>query len=150
MKLSLLAVIGRLHPEIYDVPPKYGPLRNRGDLVALNPQPLPPKAFADAAVELAGTIVRMAAGEEARAVAGAGFVESIIDEWCGTPWPRRWPFPVPVGGGEPGPYEILAGRVAAALALASAGSRIQDEGLAAALLAGADRLAEAALADFAA
>jgi hypothetical protein len=90
MKLSLLAVIGRLHPEIYDVPPKYGPLRTRGDLVALNPQPLPPKAaFAEAAVDLATAIVRMAAEEETRNAAGSGLVSSIVDEWCATPWPRR-------------------------------------------------------------
>lgn len=149
MKLTLLAVIGRLHPEIYDVPPKYGPLRTRGDLASLNPQPLPPRsAYAEAAVELAGTLVRMAAEAETHGNSGAGFVSEFIDEWCGTPWPRRWPFPVPFPGPEPGPYDVMAGRISAALAFASAGSRIQDERLGGALTDGAERLAEAALADF--
>ena len=41
--VKVLALLGRTKKELFDVFPPCGPLaRDRGDLVTLNPQPLPP------------------------------------------------------------------------------------------------------------
>ncbi|HQD22181.1 MAG TPA: hypothetical protein PKY27_07990 [Arachnia sp.] len=59
-------------------------------LSAVNPQPLPPDGIAmgyDLMLTLAHDLVRNRDGAK-------GFLLDI-DDWCGTGWPRRWPFPWP-------------------------------------------------------
>jgi hypothetical protein len=103
MKLSkeLLAIIGRTNPAIYDVVFPHGPLGRFG-AVALNPQPLPPRAFGAAmAVEFARNV---AMSERFGLPSKALFDE--LDDWCPTKprkikLPKGWPWPPPEP--EPGP-----------------------------------------------
>jgi len=99
--------IFRKHPEIFDA---IGGGHSFGDEVALNPQPLPPRAAFLIAV--AQAVIRRA--ELLQEIAGAtsqdgsqqgiiivggytsrGYTSRFSDEWCGTGFKLRWPFPGP-------------------------------------------------------
>ena len=151
---AFLTVLGRIPPEAWDAIVPHGPrisIRNLADLVALNPQPLPPReSYLVAAAEMAHSVAGLAVeadvqGEQSR------FVSEFIDDWCGTPWPKKWPSPWP--GPKEGPFPepwIETGRVIGAIVFASVGSRLGEGELSTALLEGAERLAEASLAEQAA
>jgi hypothetical protein len=94
--------IFRKHPEIFDA---IGGGHSFGDEVALNPQPLPPRAaFLIATAE---AVIRRA--ELLQEIAGAishddsqqgiiivgGYTSRFSDDWCGTGFKLRWPFPGP-------------------------------------------------------
>lgn len=150
---ELLSIIARAHPAIYDVIGDVrGPLvSGRWDLVALNPQPLPPSPdpFLVGAATMVNNIVRIAVEAGVRGESSAGWVAELVEDWCGTPWPRKWPWPWPGPrpdeGPFPEPWKIQAARVIGAIAFASAGTRLAEGELSAALLDGAERLAEAAV-----
>ena len=150
MPSTILSVLARVHPAVLDAVFPHGPaVRRRGDRVALNPQPLPPaEAVQVAAARLADELVRLAVETEMRGEAADGFVTELIDDWCGTPWPRRWPWPGP--GPRPADpsaveaFDVGATRAVGALVFASIGSRLADGALAKAFSGGAERLAEAA------
>jgi hypothetical protein len=81
-------------------------------------------------------------GEQSR------FVSELIDDWCGTPWPKKWPWPWPGPHGAPDPEPwIETGRAIGAIVFASVGARLGEGELSAALLEGAERLAEASVAE---
>src|SRR5512144_1539442 len=81
-------------------------------------------------------------GEQSR------FVSELIDDWCGTPWPKKWPWPWPGPHGAPDPEPwIETGRAIGAIVFASVGARLGEGELATALLEGAERLAEASVAE---
>ena len=95
---SVLAEAASLHPAVYDlirqdrpspiVEYHSGGEAGPGQLVALNPQPLPPgppDPEQIAAVRLAQQLVLIATALEVRGDSSAGFVRETIDEWCGTP-----------------------------------------------------------------
>jgi hypothetical protein len=94
--------IFRKHPVIFDA---IGGGHSFGDEVALNPQPLPPRAaFLIAAAQ---AVIRRA--ELLQEIAGAishddsqqgiiivgGYTSRFSDDWCGTAFKLRWPFPGP-------------------------------------------------------
>ncbi len=142
---QLLSIIGRIDPRAWDAIIPHGPvIRGPGDLVALNPQPLPPRErlLVGAAV-MAQDIGRIAVEQNVRGEKAAGFVSEFIDDWCGTPWPHKWPHPGPRR--ELDADDVAAARVVGAMVFADLGARLADEELANALIEGADRLAEVAV-----
>lgn len=153
-----LDLIITLIPEAADVIPRHDAYRFASalDLVALNPQPLPPKARDRVALnpqplppKVAG---RQLAHSIVRGVAFSGRPDSmfeILDDWCGTGWPRHWPWPWPWPvNPEPEPHPewavdtLLGGMLALAEISAHypAGSEMRD-----ALDKGVDMLGEAAV-----
>lgn len=116
--------------------------------MALNPQPLPPaELFLVASAELAHDIGRLAVETDLTHGGGVDLVRQLVDDWCGTGWPRRWPFPFPFPGPDPRreDLDLAGGRLAGAVVLASLGQRMADSELGAAFTEGAERLAEVAL-----
>jgi hypothetical protein len=154
--VSLLAIMGRINPAIWDVIVPMGPERlsarvSIGDEVELNPQPLPPRELM-AVAEVAAQIALAAAAAEA-AGNGEGAVNIVaraVDDWCGTgrthwPWPRPWPGPLSGLDEDPGPRRLAEIRLVAALSMASAASRMSEGEARQALTIGADKLAHAAV-----
>jgi hypothetical protein len=160
---SLLAILARIHPEIWeiwDIVHGTGPLRSlaatsRLAEVALNPQPLPPgpserlqRASALVARDIAlAAITAEAAGERG----GVRMITSAIDDWCGNgrppipiPWPGPWPFAFAVDEA-PQHLDVAASRLVGALSFAALASRMGAGDVRDALSAGADRLMDAAL-----
>jgi hypothetical protein len=90
------------HPSLFG--PRPEPWRGaaagyaNGDVVALNPQPLPPRALAVIALGRAAILRAELLGEAAAFAGHAGGAErymlDLIDDWCGTP-PRKFPWPRP-------------------------------------------------------
>ncbi|MGC5583884.1 hypothetical protein [Ornithinimicrobium sp. W1665] len=151
--IDLLTIISRVRPEVWDViVPRYSVVKTRADAVALNPQPLPPlpppDAFLVGAAEMAHAVTRMAVEAEVRGESAA-FVDQLIEDWCGTPWPRRWPWPWPdprtADGPMPDPWTVGSGRMVGAIVFASVGARLEEGDLRTSLLEGAEKLAEAAM-----
>jgi hypothetical protein len=145
-----LSIIARIHPEAWDVIVKRIRVGSRFDEVALNPQPLPPaESFLVSAAEMAHQIARIAVETEVTGGSSSGFVSEFIDDWCGTPWPRKFPVPWPGPrrneGPEPDPWLVATARMVGAVVFANIGSRLADGDLARSLLDGAERLNEAAI-----
>jgi hypothetical protein len=151
MPPTFLSVFARVHPAVFDAIFPHGPaIRDRGDRVSLNPQPLPPaEALQTAAAQMANELVRLAVETEVRGGTAEGFVNELIDDWCGTPWPRKWPWPIP--GPRPAEglaveaFDVGAARAVGALVFASVGSRLAEGALAKAFSEGSERLAQAAV-----
>ena len=150
--VSLLSLVARLRPEAWDAIIPHSPATGAGAAtrVALNPQPLPPgEAFVVEAARMAHEVIRLAVETELRGESAAGFVREFIDDWCGTPWPHRWPWPwpgpQPGGDPDPNPWRVADARVAGAVVFAGAGSRLPDGDLGAAFAAGAQQLGKAAV-----
>ena len=153
----LLSIIGRIQPEAWDAIVPHSPLTRvpagKPGLgqVALNPQPLPPgEPLVTAAADLAHEVVRAAVTTDMQGGSSSALISDLIDDWCGTPWPRKWPWPSPGPRPEPEPdpvpWDVQTARVAGALIFASMASRLSQGELRDTLTKGADRLAEAALA----
>ena len=97
-------------------------------------------------------VVRLAVASEAQGGSSSAFVSEIIEDWCGTPWPRKWPWPGPrpdteAEGPSPEPWGVQTARVIGAVIFASAASRLSSGDLRTAFDDGADRLVETALVD---
>lgn len=147
--VALLRLVGRIRPEAWDAIIPHGPrILNRAEAVALNPQPLPPhETLVIGAAEMAHDLVRIAIETEVRGESASGFVREFIDDWCGTPWPHKWPLPWPgPGDPDPHPWQVSQARLAGAIVFASAADRLAKGDLGATFAEGADRLAEAATA----
>lgn len=150
---ALMTLIGRLNPAAWDglIPKHGGPYRfvSNGyrdavvDQVALNPQPLPPVEIA--AGEMAYEVVRVAAYADLVGADGVKAIYSVVDDWCGTGWPRRFPIPLP---GPQGAEEIATGQLVGAMILAGTAESLEGGLLKDALLDGAERLAAAATVPF--
>jgi len=99
--IVLETILGR-HPELFDV---IGGGHSFGDEVALNPQPLPPRfAFLIAAAravirraELLQEIADATAqdGSQQGIIIVGGYTSRFSDDWCGTGFKVKWPFPGP-------------------------------------------------------
>jgi hypothetical protein len=99
---GLLGLVGRRFPAIFDL---IGGGLSPADLVALNPQPLPPRerfiaALGEALVARAEQLAEVASamsdrGEERGIIIVSGYVGRLVDDWCGTGYRPRWPFPGP-------------------------------------------------------
>jgi hypothetical protein len=110
------AALLRRHPEAGDVPPRGGG-GNPLEWVALNPQPLPPRvaflaSLAETLVERAELLQEMAAGfsdegEQRGIIIVSGYLSRLIDEFCGTGYLLRFPFPGPRPGWFPRELEGL-------------------------------------------
>lgn len=153
---SKLELIARIHPEAWDVIwqlygqrfAKAAALHSRGELVSLNPKPLPPEPpqFQIASAMLAHEIARGVVIAEAQSPgAGRAMLFDIVDDWCGTrppriPWPEKWPLPWP--DPEPEPWDVAIGLAAGAMVFSAMAARIQDDELADTFNAGAERLLE--------
>jgi hypothetical protein len=157
--VRLLAVLGKIDPAVWDAIIPHGPIqrlsvarsfRPGGELVALNPQPLPPKeAFLIESAAVAHDIAYAAINAEAaRSDAVGPMVSEAIRGWCGNeprPWPRPWPIPWPPEP-EPNPdWDIDASRVVGALSLANVASRLDEGPARDALTQGAEQLLEVGL-----
>ena len=148
-KTRMFAIIAERNPAIYDLIPR-GPqlvarITRAGGAAMLNPQPLPPKEqYLSASVELAQDVARAAAVAELYGASPSDMLGRIVDEWCGTPWPRPFPWPGPVDP-EPEPHpdwDIAAGRLVGAMTLADIAERTPAGELRDALQRGAEQLAE--------
>lgn len=151
---ELLSLIARIHPAVWDLIDLHGPLvRNRLSMVALNPQPLPPEPQPDKFLLEAGLMAthftRLAVEADVRGDASSRFLGELVEDWCATPWPRKWPWPWPgprqETGPRPEPWQINAARLVGAVVLASYASRLGEGELSVTLAEGAERLAETAL-----
>lgn len=161
MDRRLLSIIASIRPEIWDAIYPHGPVigyaqpvagiaATRFDRVALNPQPLPPREeFLVGAAYLAKEIARIAIETEARGESSYSFVSEVVDDWCGTSWPGKFPFPVHphVPDPDPAPWDVIAGRVVAAIVFTSIADRITDDKFSAIFADAADRLIAAASPD---
>ena len=126
MKGDRLGLVAAIKPEAYDVIPR-GPLKGvaqRGiivvggvEQVSLNPQPLPPKEGIAVGAQLVHLVLGAALAGGGRDFGGMFLSE--VDDWCGTGWPRRWPWP-PVP--EPDPRWRSDVFLGAALATAEIGA----------------------------
>lgn len=80
-----------------------GPLGlHLGGIAALNPQPLPPvdigqRRGVSATAVGYGQLATMAVAAIGQGERGAETFLADIEDWCGTGWPRRWPWPPPKG-----------------------------------------------------
>ncbi|SHW55054.1 Uncharacterised protein [Mycobacteroides abscessus subsp. abscessus] len=125
------------------------------NVAALQPQPLPPvEQFEVAAAVMAHEFTRLAIEANITGSGGREVIEEMIDDWCGTPWPLKWPLPKPPIGPVPhprpnerpvpDPWVTQTGRMIGALVLSDIGSRLGQGDLREAMLAGAIRLSQAA------
>ena len=90
------------HPEIWDA---IGGGHSFGDEVALNPQPLPPRfsflvSVAQAVIgraellqEIGDAVSRE--GEQRGIIIVSGYLARFVDDFCGTGFRLKWPFPGP-------------------------------------------------------
>jgi len=102
LKGDRLGLVAAIKPAAYDVIPR-GPLKAGAERaiivvggleqVALNPQPLPPQESVAVGAQLVHLVFGAALAGGGQDFAGAFLAE--VDDWCGTGWPRRWPFPWP-------------------------------------------------------
>ncbi len=158
-----LGLVAAIRPAAYDVIPR-GPLRSaveqrgiivvggleqRGiiviggvEQVALNPQPLPPKESFAVGAQLTHLVLGAALAGGADS-AGAFLAE--VDDWCGTGWPRRWPFPWPPEP-EPDPRWRADVFLGAALAAADLAGHYPEGEMQDALGKAAEQLLEQAIA----
>jgi hypothetical protein len=148
--IELLAVLGRIPPEVWDVIVGQDPsARHRGDQMSLNPQPLPPREeFLLGAAEMAHALVGIAVEADIRGDSAVNVLSEVVEEWCATPWPRKWPWPGPGPrpdeGPSPDPWRINVGRAIGAVVFASVASRLGEGEVRTNLVKSAENLAEVA------
>lgn len=148
--VKVLAMLGRLRPEVYDVfPPQLAAQGRWGEAEALNPQPLPPRdPLVTGAIVMSRQVARFAVEADVRGEDPSSWLSQLVDEWCGTPWPGKWPRPgsgpVPEGGPQPEPWIINEARIAGAVVFALTASRLGEGDLRRVFTEGAERLAEVA------
>lgn len=140
--------------------PPHGPVISMSfDEVALKPQPLPPLGdpIVAGAAAMSRRVAQLAIESHVRGER-PDWVAEVIDDWCGTPWPRKWPWPGPASGPHPDPWhevfgphpepwQVALGRGVGAVAFASVAARLGDEELQAVFFRGAEQLAEAAVSE---
>jgi hypothetical protein len=159
---TLVSVLGRIHPAIFDVIFPHGPVifsraafgRQGGrSATELNPQPLPPvDGFLLASATVAHDIAFAALSAEAAGnEAASRIVTSAIDEWCGNgrprfpiPWPGPWPFPWAFETEPQRSHDVAASQVVGALSLAAVAARLSPGAVRDALSTGAEQLLDAA------
>jgi hypothetical protein len=158
---QLVSLLGRLNPAIFDVIFPHGPVQALGyvsriNLVALNPQPLPPEPPPDRLQRVSALVAHQIAfaaialdtsGQDS----GVRLINSAIDDWCGNgrppipiPWPGPWPFAFSLDTA-PADLDVAASRLVGALSLAAVASRMGEGKVQEALSAGADKLLEASV-----
>lgn len=146
--LTLLARLGLIPPQAWDFIVPQGPwLAAQGIGRAATPY----DAYVLAAAQLAREVSTATVAADYTDQDAAARLARLVDEWCGTPWPRKWPIPFPwpfPWPPEPDPWwdaAVQAGRVAAAVHFATMGERLRDSELGPAFTDAAGRLLEAAM-----
>jgi hypothetical protein len=161
--VSLVSVLGRINPAIYDAIFPHGPIltltrpfsgQAGQRATELNPQPLPPKdelLVASAAVSRDIAFAALSA-EAAGNHAAARIIGAAVDDWCGTgrprvpiPWPSPWPLPWALETEPQREWDVAASRVVGALSFAAVAARIPDGAVREALAKAAEQLLEVAL-----
>ena len=148
--VKALALVARANKAVYDVfPPQFHGAFDRVEGVALNPQPLPPRdPLIAGALLMSHRLVELAVEADVRGEEPAPWLAQVIDDWCGTSWPRKWPWlgpgPRPEEGPVPDPWAVNEARMAGAVVFASMASRLGDGDLREVLARSAERLADAA------
>lgn len=99
---AIFASIAARHPEIWDA---IGGGHSFGAEVELNPQPLPPRfalmvAMAQAVISRAELMQEIAdatrrEGEERGIIIVSGYIARFVDDYCGTQFRLKYPFPGP-------------------------------------------------------
>ncbi|KRE42721.1 hypothetical protein [Knoellia sp. Soil729] len=127
-------------------------VHQRGDDASLNPQPLPPHEAGRQLMSLMARGIIIVSGRDQSAQ--NAFFEDVED-WCGTSWPRRWPWlgpgPVPEPDAEHGTERGLrddfrrSALVGGALAAAEIAARYPSGELRDVFEKAAQRLTEAGL-----
>ncbi len=100
-KVAFASLLAR-HPEIFDI---LGGGHSFGEEVALNPQPLPPRfaflvSVAQALISRAELLQEIAdttahEGEQQGIIIVSGYIARFVDDFCGTGFRLRYPFPGP-------------------------------------------------------
>lgn len=122
-----------------------GPLGLSPAVIAgLNPQPLPPVDGGRSPVSYAATgygqlVVMAASSIGSGEVGGRSFLEDI-DDWCGTGWPRRWPWPPKDVDRD----DLVSLQLGAGIAAAQIAAGYEDGAMREMFDAAADRLFDAA------
>lgn len=141
---KVLARMGHIPPQAWDALIPQGPIlsavHGRGEAVALNPQPLPPLEAVVGAQLLQNVLTGAIIVVGGREGAGERLLEDI-DDWCGTGWPRKWPWPRPPEGWDEG--EVFLGAAVAAAGIAE--QYAHDAEMQDALGAAAERLMDRAV-----
>jgi hypothetical protein len=154
--IALLEILARLNPRIYEIIHPHVPVLVGGfgplaevDEVELNPQPLPPREVVAAAM-LARRLGDAAVLVNAQTQGGQGFLQEIVDEWCGTrgprPWPPGWPHVVEP---DPHPWDVAQVFAVASLVFAGFAASLEDGQLREAFRAAADTTGERAVKELA-
>jgi hypothetical protein len=141
---DFLSLVATIHPEAWDalIPRYLGSHVAHGfDEVALNPQPLPPRAFGLGARVLADLLHGAIIIQGGRDGDAPSAFLADVEDWCGTRWPRWRPKPPPPPWGWD-ERDLFTG--AALQAAVLAGRFEHDPEMQEALLTAAERLAQAA------
>ncbi|MET4099267.1 hypothetical protein ABIB37_001504 [Agrococcus sp. UYP10] len=137
--VKVLAILARSRPEVYDVFPPH----------RLAAEPSAADRLVVEGISMARRVAQLAIEADVRGEDPVGWLSQLIDEWCGTPWPGKWPRPgsgpAPEEGPHPEPWALNGARIAGAAVFASTAWRLGDGPLRAALIDGAERLAEIAV-----
>jgi len=147
-RLEFLASVDDRVGEVVVGRPQGVRLHQHGDYASLNPQPLPPHGAGRMLMSLMERGIIIVSGRDPSAQ--EAFLQDVED-WCGTPWPRRWPWigpgPVPEPHPEAGRHDDFgrAARVGGALAAAEIAARYPEGELKDVFEKAAQRLTEAAL-----
>ena len=144
-----LEFFAHLNPKVWEVVGG-GPLGlHTAATAALNPQPLPPvdigqrrrTPVSSTAIGY-GQLALMALTAIGQGEGGSRTFLADIDDWCGTGWPRRWPWPPPKGnGGE----DLVSLQLGAGIAAAHLAAGYEDGELRETFESAANRLFDAAL-----
>ncbi|WP_420114217.1 hypothetical protein [Pseudactinotalea sp.] len=130
-----LEFFAHINPKVWEVVGG-GPLGlNTAGIAALNPQPLPPvdigqqrrTAVSYTAIGY-GQLAMMAMAAIGQGEGGTRSFMIDIDDWCGTGWPRKWPWPPPksLGRDDLASLQLGAGIAAAHLAAGYEGGPMQE------------------------
>jgi len=143
--VDLLVTLNKLPPQAWDavIPHSHRQwvIENRLESVGLNPQPLPPVEIAtSAAISVAQDLVRAGSIAESIGHGGSSLIAQEIEDWCGTGWPRHWPFPVPPTPDPDPRWNVADAQFVASLVLAEAAGRMAEGDLRDALTKGAEQL----------
>ena len=94
---------------------------NPAVIAGLNPQPLPPVDGPRTSYTAVGygQLVTMAVAAIGQGEGGQRTFLSDVDDWCGTGWPRRWPWPPPKGAGRDDIVSLQLGAGVAAAVVAA-------------------------------
>lgn len=144
--LKQLALLGKVPLEAWDFIIPHGHRLAAASAV----QPSPADTYVVAAARLAHDVSTATVEADYTGQDASSHLLRLVDEWCGTPWPRRWPLPFPWPGPwppEPDPWwedAVATGRLVGAVVFATMAERLRESDLGAAFGQAAEQLLSAA------